>query len=364
MAHNVLQVMNYAAAYPGNFIRSMMALERKLAEDGGRMIYVFPQRAKERQWVQEMKSNGFEIFFLSDSIVVAAKELRELIHRFNADIIHSHFINYNLYIPIRLALIFNRDIAHIVHAHSQPKKDVRPILDSLRKRVINEQAFICVSNSVAEEFSKRGHNCTTVMNGVDFSRLENFENLSREKFVNQSDNTTVLMFGYDFHIKGIDTAIKSLQKYDKNQNIVLLLCVASHAQKAKRQIIELCGEIPNWIRLLPPRDDVASYYKLADVFVSASRSEGFNYSLVEAAYCGTAVAATDIPGQNELNIPFTFSFESENEEQFFSAVSGALAMSNEEIDIYRKIARDYVIKSFSLENWAEKVIKVYKKIRF
>jgi len=363
MGFNVLQVMNYGAAYPGNFIRSMMALERRLSADGGQMIYVFPQRAKERAWVHEMKDSGHEIFFLSNSIPAAARELRRLICRFNIDIIHSHFMNYSSYIPIRLARIFNKDIPHIVHVHSQPKRAEKPLLDALRKKIIDEYIFICVSNAVAVEFSKRGHKCTTVINGVDFTRLESFEALDRFDFVNRAEDRTILMFGYDFHIKGIDLAIKSLQKYDENHNIVLLLCVASHIEKAKEQIAELCGGIPDWIKLLPPRDDIASYYKLADAFVSASRSEGFNYSLVEAAYCGTAVAASDIPGQNELKIPFTFIFQNENEEQFFKAVSDALSMNKEETENYKDTARDYIAKNFSLDCWAEKIIDVYKKAK-
>lgn len=360
LAFNILQVMNYGAAYPGNLIRCVKALEERIAQDGGKIVYVFPKRAEKRSWVIDMKDKGENIVFLNYGIFSAAKQLRKLIRQYDINIIHSHFMNYRTYLPIRLARAFNKGIPHIVHAHSQPKREAKPFLDYFRRKIMDEEIFICVSEAVAQEFSKRGHMCVTVKNGIDFTRLDSYCEPKREEYINRPDDKLLLMFGYDFNIKGIDIAIKSLQKYDLNHNIVLLICVASHLEEAKEQIIEICGEIPDWIRLLPPREDIATYYRLADAFVSASRSEGFNISLVEAAYCSIPIAATDIPGQNELKIPFTIEFESENKEQFFEAVNQALSIGKVENCRNNAVVRDYVINSFSIENWEKEIVEAYK----
>lgn len=41
----VVHLAQYAAPYLGNFVKSLMCLERRIAGAGGRMIYVFPPQA-------------------------------------------------------------------------------------------------------------------------------------------------------------------------------------------------------------------------------------------------------------------------------------------------------------------------------
>lgn len=361
MRKRVLQVMNYGSAYKGNFIRSIEALETEISKDCGKIVYVLPRRAKKRDWTVKMKEEGHSVFFLNDRIFADTILLKRLIKEFDINIIHSHFMTYKTYIPIRLARISQRIIPHIVHAHSQAKRGEILLIDFLRKKIIDEKVFICVSDAVKEQFEKRGHKCTTVKNSIDFSRLNTCAHLDRSDYQNNPDDKLLLMLGYDFKIKGIDTVIRSLQKYDKDHNIVLLLCVANHIEKARKQITKLCGGIPEWIKLLPPRDDIASYYNICDLFVSASRNEGFNYSLVEAAYCLKPIAATDIPGQNELEIPFTFIFEKNNEEQFFSVAKKSLNISDEQRLYNTNIAKEYVIEQFSLHKWTKRVAEIYSK---
>ena len=43
---NILHIMDYAAPYRGNFIRSIQFLEKEVESDGGHLIYLFPIKAK------------------------------------------------------------------------------------------------------------------------------------------------------------------------------------------------------------------------------------------------------------------------------------------------------------------------------
>lgn len=95
---------------------------------------------------------------------------------------------------------------------------------------------------------------------------------------------------------------------DEGQNIYLAVCTASNTQTIAEQIRAQFGEFPEWLKLLPPRQDIASYYRAADIYIQASRSEGFCYAIVEAAYCGKTVVASDCLGMKshaEKNLIFS-----------------------------------------------------------
>lgn len=47
-------------------------------------------------------------------------------------------------------------------------------------------------------------------------------------------------------------------------------------------------------------EDLAGLYRLADVFLSTSRREGFGLTVVEAMACGTPVVVPDVPALNEI----------------------------------------------------------------
>jgi len=45
--------------------------------------------------------------------------------------------------------------------------------------------------------------------------------------------------------------------------------------------------------------DLPRYYRVADIYLSASHSDGSSLSLMEALACGTPVLVSDIPGNRE-----------------------------------------------------------------
>lgn len=360
--YNVLQVMDFAAAYPGNFINSIETLEKQLRSEAGETVYVFPERARTRDWVIKMAEDGKSVYFLPSTVLKAAFLLRRLIKQYNIDIIHSHFAAVNMYFPIRLARLGKKDIPHLVHAHSLPKRQPKPFLDYFRYMLIDEKLIVCVSKAVAKAYESRGRKCAVVINAIDFSRFSNFENLDKNSYKNASDDKLVMMMGYNFKVKGIDFAIKTLNELDKKHEIILLICVASHLERAKEQIIEILGEIPAWIKLLPPRDDIAAYYRLADVFASASRTEGLPYSIIEAAFCGAPIVASDIEPHKELGIPFSAEFEGENGEQFYYEIKKLLSRPAEQSAAESLTARKYVEATFTMEKWTQQIMKVYRKI--
>lgn len=105
-----------------------------------------------------------------------------------------------------------------------------------------------------------------IYNGVDFTRLDTYETLTHAQLGIAADTQLVMMFGYNTQIKGVDLAVEAVKCLRETCDICLMLVAASNIERVKADIAAQCGgNLPPWILLLPPRDDIASYYHAADI---------------------------------------------------------------------------------------------------
>jgi len=351
---NVLQIMNYGAAYKGNFMSAMLLLDEALKARSGTVVYLLPERAKERGWANDMICEGEPVYFMPGNLLRAALLIKKLIKAHGIDLVHAHFIDFRQYLPLRAALLFTR-VPHLFHAHSLPKKRSGAPVNFLRRKLIGAKKVLCVSGAVREQYAARGYDCVTVKNGLDFARLDDFQPLSRGALTKYPGAKTVFMMGYDVQIKGVDTAVRALRDFDTARRFALCVCVANHLDEVTAQIAALLdGGIPDWVTLLPPRPDIAAYYRAADVFLSASRFEGLPYSVCEAAYSGLPLALSDIPPHRELSIPGVVFFEPDDAQGLYDALC---ALPNAP----PPSAREYVAGEFAIDTWIAQILAIYDK---
>ncbi len=346
MKNTVVEIMDYGAAYKGNFMFSVLALADELEKYGVETVFVFPKRAKNREWAMKLPDEGRTVFYLSDSLSENIKILKSIFKKYNVRAVHSHFIDSKMYLPLKAVNMFKK-VPHYFHAHSIAKQNKNNLKTKLRRYLLGAEKIICVGDSVKKSYEKLGFgNCITVKNSICFSRLDEYCDV--REMLSADGKYSVLMFGYDFRIKGIDTAIEALHKYDKNHDITLCVCVASHFDRAEEYVKNRFGEIPGWIKLLPPRGDVASYMRSADVFLSASRTEGMAYAVLEAAYCSVPIVLSDITQHTELSLPDVRTFPVENGELLYEALVKTL--NSEKTDENSR----FVKKEFSMDVWLSK----------
>ncbi|MPN05349.1 D-inositol-3-phosphate glycosyltransferase [bioreactor metagenome] len=176
-----------------------------------------------------------------------------------------------------------------------------------------------------------------------------------------------LMFGYHYEGKGVDLAVEAVRLLRERQAVPLYLAIVLSSRREEVQA-RICSQLglpalPDWVRLLPPREDVATYYHMADVFLSPSRQEGFCYALVEAAYCMTPVLASAIDAQKDLALPQGAFFPPQDAEALSRAIGRTLDIpcSPERAEALAD-ARKRVVESYSLARWAERVAAVYDEI--
>ena len=354
---NVLQILSYAAPYRGNFIPSLEHLEN--AYKDGRMIYLFPVTAQNVSWMpifqQEHKvyfmPNGFFGKQISWAIL---KKLREIIKEEDIKVIHTHFLvyNYSLFVAKHT---FARKIKMIAHIHNQfaiPSTKSAPI-----KKFVMEHSYdtiIGVSKSVADGLNRqiKHKNITYINNAICFSRLDAYEKISLRENENQK---VVLMAGWPALVKGVDIAAQAILEL-RNDGCDIKLCIMQSGDFEQTQhcVTEAIGSYPDWVEILPPREDVATYYNAADIFLSASRTEAFSYCLVEAAYCTPMLITSDIPGPSDLKIDGMEKFVSEDVEDLAHKMKELLVIS---MDVEER--KYNVIRLYELRHWAEAIAELY-----
>ena len=368
----ILHLTDYGAPYAGNFIASLNALERLLAENGAKTVYVLPPRASERVWAQEMAKTRDVRFLRKGGFFSYLRQMRRLLKETNADILHEHFIHFSEKIAAWLAIqSCGHRVKTVLHLHNHitlPKNPLMRLPHKLYFRTVSR--FVCCSESVAAHLIADGvpkERVRVAENAIAFERLDQYDPDARASLGLPERAKLALMFGYDYEGKGVDFAVEAVRLLREREGFPATLAVvlSSRLEEVRARICaQLClPDVPDWILLLPPREDVASYYHMADVFLSPSRQEGFCYALVEAAYCRTPVLASAIDAQKDLALPQSSFFPPRDAAALSSAL---LRVLREEHTPSRaqmlEQAGERVRQTYALSRWAERVCAAYLEI--
>ncbi|MFA6304933.1 MAG: glycosyltransferase [Patescibacteria group bacterium] len=110
----------------------------------------------------------------------------------------------------------------------------------------------------------------------------------------------ILAVGRLVSVKNFGLLIESIDLLVKDYSQVMLVIVGSGSEeedlklKAKSLILENKVLFYGW------KDDLASFYKTADVLVVTSKSEGYMRTPIEAASCGLPTITTDVTPAGEV----------------------------------------------------------------
>lgn len=362
---NILFVLNFNNSFEGSFMRSILALSEQIKNDGGKAVFLIPQNSKQADWVKNLKETGEEVHFFSEgllSIPKNTKTIKNIIKNSNIEIIHSHFCDYNQHLPIALAKAGNKNIDYIVHTHRNPPKR-STLYEKLAAMIINATVYVSVSDSIQNTLRINGKPSVTICNAVDFSRLEfTDDSVKKENYLAESCQKSILMFGQDFEQKGVNSVIDMLIEHDTEHKIQLLIAVGENTDTAVKNLRSRFNDVPPWIKLLPARNDVATYFTLADAFVLANKTEGSPYTMIEGAYLGVPIVYYDIPGQNEMCIPWSVKVQPDNPEELYKALCEIFNEDQQETYSMGLESREFVVKNYSLGTWVYEMINLYKNI--
>jgi len=349
----IVQNLNYPAPYPGNLMRSIWDLEQRCREENIELIYCFPEVSRQFSWVHEMAECGHNVYFKPSKTNLTF--WRTIIKKYKPIAIHTHFWNIRDSVMLRLATLFVRKTHLILHHHNTYFESRKHWKELLKRMVVKSDMHIACGLAVGEGLKKcKFKNVIVAENAIDYSRLDTYTILNRKDFDIRDEASVCLIFGHDMHRKGVDIAIKAIKNLIQEKELVLCIVIANSIDEAKQKVRAEFGEIPIWVKFLPPRDDIATYYRFADVFLSPSREEGFCYALPEAAYSGCRIIFSDIEGQlHAVGIPDSFYFESESVESLQCQIK--IALEKEKFNV----AKEYVCDRYNLSKWSEVITNIY-----
>lgn len=366
MAGTVLHIMNYAASYRGNFMDSLTNLEEKLKKENRKNIYLFTQDARAEgpmQWITEMKKNGQVVEFLSGNLMQDAKLIRQLVKEHGVILLHTHFITMQQYLAVYLAVCGSR-LSVIMHMHNHSKPAQNTLKNWLRQFLYSRCIMVACSQSVYHSLERDypKNEKYSIDNGVNFKRLDTYTKLDNCDFNLADNEKAFLIFGFDFFRKGVDLAVKALAKLRKEgYTYSLLISLSTNFEQVEKNIVDILGTMPEWIKIIPARNDVATLYNYADLFLSPSREEGLPYSVIEAGYSSCSVVLSDISAQKYLKVPYGYWFESENVDAFAEQIVKAEKEHAEKIE-HLDEARKEICSHYVLEVWSEKILELYHQI--
>lgn len=137
--------------------------------------------------------------------------------------------------------------------------------------------------------------------GVDFSRFDRVSPDSRDRLRKTwgiPEDAFVLIYAAEFSArKSQAVLIRALERLP--ENVILVLAGEGALREECRGLAQRLGVAD---RVLFPGQvrDIPAWYTMADVAVSASRSEGLPFNVMEAMYAGLPVVASQVKGHTDL----------------------------------------------------------------
>jgi len=370
----VLHVADYGGTYKGSFIAALQFLGESLARRGGRQIIALSDIAADKAWLPEVRAAGHDVRLLPSNLPILqqARRIRAIVRDEKVDIVHTHFTTFDVAASLVGMLPTGRGHPTRVfwHVHSPWHRSSRTLRgtlrDTIKYRLLSRTAWtLVVSHGGMTTMRERGlnrHRSRVVENGIDTQRLVRDAALRRRvrRDLGLDDgDVACLLYGWTPGRKGVDLAMAAVEELRRTGVPAVLLVVGGDETKLAIDALS-GGEARAWVQLVPPTDAIAEYLNASDVFVSASRSEGFSYAVAEALAFGLPVVTSRIRGLEWAEqMPAAVGFVSEDAHGLAQALRDVLEWPMEERRARADTSRQRVVASYALEAWAERMIDAY-----
>ncbi len=373
----VMHVTDYASAYEGAFIRQLRMLDEDVRGRGGRSSALcLTGFALQRPWAQALADDGWQLVELPNGATRTqrrvARAIADAVLQHQPDVVHVHFGTFDLSARRAMRMLrrhlkgaMPKLVWHYRTALETTIEDrslVRRTKDHLKfaRAGRDVDLFVGVTRALAEEVARRGapaDRCCGIVAGCDtdtFRRDRATRARVRESLGLSDDDIMVLHMGWSWHRKGGDLLAQAATSLSALSNPRIVAFSIGAPEDA------LLGAV----RELPISDRVHEYHQASDIFVSASRSEGFGNGLVEAMACERVAVAALAEGQIET----------------FAGIDGVITMPVGDADaltdairvlVHRRPSwptlgasnRRHVVERHSMRRWARDMADAYAELQ-
>ncbi len=361
----ILQVCS--ARTLGGGERHVADLSNSLAERGHQVyVAVAPGSPLIAKLSNVPTQNVLELRMRNAFDVPSALRLARFIREQKIDVVHAHLARDY---PI-VSLAVRRYAQLVITRH------VMFPLNRLHRLTLSRVArVIAVSEAVARVLRSQKicaeRKIRVIHNGIDLKRFERVMPESeragvREKIGFDSSGRRYLIgtVGSLLPLKGHEEFVRAAERVASvrdDVDFVIIVGSETGEQEYRARLERLIAELKlqSRVRLMSWPDELAPFYNALDVYVSASHTEAFGLSIVEAMGAGLAVAATATEGAQEiikdketgLLVPV------KNVEKLAQAITALLENAEQRNSLGARARED--AQRFSLERMVEAVERVY-----
>ena len=349
-------VMSFNGPYYSNFVSSIFSLEENMKKQGIETVYIFPSEDKEFEWMLKFKELTDKIYFVDYAPRTLGNflEIKRILKCEKVNLIYSRMSGWDFVARFAfpsLPVIWHMDF----RVNVEDKK--RRLLNYIKFRFIGfgKTYHIAASKPVADAINtlKPKNRAIAIINSLDFSRL-NLKSAHR-----LSKPYKLLLFGWLPIVKGLDTTLEAVTKLNESENNYELL-ISSQPFTEEYMEDKYGNDIPSFVKMLVPTDNVAELYDESDIMISASRSESFSFCLAEAIYSGLPVVFSDIEGTSwAREFKNAYEFKTADSDDLIRALNEVRNdVNNDELDFNRKLMQE----KYSMDAWSEKIINYVMQI--
>lgn len=262
------------------------------------LITLFPGNKPEI--ISSLKERGIKIYeckTLSRTKCLLGKcqEFSKIIENNSFDILHTHGL-----IPDVLSSRANVPVKKISTLHNNMFEDYFDNYGYIKSRIfiaIHMAALrkldqcVCCSKSVYDVMKQHVSNISYIRNGID--PVQTHSVVTREQ-LGIPDSARLFLYAGVLNVrKNVGWLIKSFVKYHNDNEYLLVL------GKGDKEV-ECRVAADDHVKMLGFRSNIAAYMQISDIYVSASKSEGFSISVLEAISMGLGLFLSDIPSHREI----------------------------------------------------------------
>lgn len=300
--------------------------------------------------------------------VFSARKLNDLIRRMRIQIAHAHLARDY---PVAALAVRKTEAKIVLTRHL-----LFPV-NSLHKFILpKDAAFIAVSKAVRQTLLDQRilppDQIHLIYNGIDTKHFQTVsETIDRKKLRSElnipEDAKIVGIAGEITEHKGQTDFVRAaevLKDFPDTHFLIVGRDSSAHGENHKR-LESLIAELglQNKIHLSGFRADIAPFYAVLDVFVSASRVEPFGLVIAEAMACACAIVATATDGAKEIINDGESGklVEIENPAAMARAISEFLGDAKMR-EQFGKDAQTKVRERFGLERMIRETEQTYQKV--
>lgn len=315
--------------------------------------------------VADLQKNGVRVFpcktlSRAKCLLGQDREFQDIVKREGFDIIHSHG-----FIPDILSSRAKTSARKVTTLHNNMVEDYVQTYGKVKARIFIKMHLdalkkmdCCVgcSKSVYQVMRKYLRKVTYIRNGI---KPKAAKHTVTRKELNIPEDAVVFVFS-------------GVLNYRKNVGFIIENFVKNHKEKEYLLILgdgpdkERCSQlVDDHVKMLGFQDDPVAYYNISDIYASASRSEGFSISVLEALSCGLGLFLSDIPSHREvigmeqetyLGEIFEFQDTGESYSKSFKRIQASYGLLN------KSVIQNFQREQLSDIAMAKKYQKLYKKM--